>query len=82
MQVKSTAEHSAVLLTCIKLPIVIKTFVLLFLSGCFTQVLLYELLMFIGNYKGVISVFIQFHFKLIRSYTVFHSACKHVNNSI
>ena len=42
----STLEHSAILLTFIKLPFVIKIFVLrslfcLFLSGCFTQVLLY-----------------------------------------
>ena len=34
-------EHSAILLTVIKLPFVIKTFVLSFLSGPFTQVLLY-----------------------------------------
>ena len=34
-------EHSAILLTCMKLPIVIKIFVLCIMSGCFTQVLLY-----------------------------------------
>ena len=34
-------EHSAILLTFVKLSFVIKTFVLSFLSGCFTQVLLY-----------------------------------------
>ena len=34
-------EHSAILLTFIKLPFVIKVFVLSILSGCFTQVLLY-----------------------------------------
>ena len=33
-------EHSAILSTIIKLPFVIKLFVLSFLSGCFTQVLL------------------------------------------
>ena len=38
MQVKSSLEHSAVLLTCIKLPYGFKTFVLLFLSGCLRQV--------------------------------------------
>ena len=37
-------EHSAILLTCIKQPFVIKTFVCLFLSGCFTQGLHYTLL--------------------------------------
>ena len=47
MQVKSIAEcsrgeHSTILLTFIKLPFVIKFFVRLFLSGCFTQVLLYQ----------------------------------------
>ena len=37
-----TIEHSAILLTFIKLPIVIKIFVLpMFLSGRFTQALLY-----------------------------------------
>ena len=41
MQVKSIAEHSAILLTFLKLPVVIKTFVLSFLSGHFTQILLY-----------------------------------------
>ena len=35
-------EHSAILSTFIKLPFVIKIFVLSFLSGCFTQVLLYN----------------------------------------
>ena len=35
-------EHSAILLTFIKLPFVIKIFVLFVLSGCFTQVLLYH----------------------------------------
>ena len=35
------AEHSAILSTFIKLPFVIKTFVLSFLSGRFTQVKLY-----------------------------------------
>ena len=39
-------EHSAILLTFIKLPVVIKTFVLSILSGCFTQVLLYSLIMY------------------------------------
>ena len=34
-------EHSAILLTFIKLPFVIKIIVCLFLSGRFTQVLLY-----------------------------------------
>ena len=34
-------EHSAILSTFIKLPIDMKTFVLSYLSGCFTQVLLY-----------------------------------------
>ena len=34
-------EHSTILSTFIKLPIVIKIFVLLFLPGHFTQVLLY-----------------------------------------
>ena len=34
-------EYSATLLTCIKLPFVIKIFVLSILSGLFTQVLLY-----------------------------------------
>ena len=34
-------EHSAILLTFIKLPFVIKIFVFVFLSGRFTQVLLY-----------------------------------------
>ena len=34
-------EHSAVLLTCIKLPHGSKTFVLSIFSGCFRQVLLY-----------------------------------------
>ena len=44
MQVKSIllqGEHSAILLTCIKLPFVIKIFVLSIFSGRFTQVLLY-----------------------------------------
>ena len=43
MQVKSIAEgeHSAILLTFIKLPFVIKIFVLSFLSGCLRHVLLY-----------------------------------------
>ena len=39
-------EHSAILLTCIKLPFVIKTFVLAFLSGRFTQGLLYNKIRF------------------------------------
>ena len=34
-------EHSAILLTLIKLPFVIKIFVLSFLSGCLRHVLLY-----------------------------------------
>ena len=34
-------EHSAILLTCIKLTFVIKIFVLSFLSGCLRHVLLY-----------------------------------------
>ena len=34
-------EYSAILLTFIKLPFVIKTFVLSIFGGCFTQVLLY-----------------------------------------
>ena len=47
MQVKgiaecSNGEHSAILLTFIKLAFVIKIFVLSFLSGRFTQVLLYS----------------------------------------
>ena len=37
---KVQAEHSAILLTFIKLPFAIKIFVCLFLSGRFTQVLL------------------------------------------
>ena len=37
-------EHSAILLTFIKLPFVIKIFVLSILSGRFTQVLLYTAL--------------------------------------
>ena len=48
MQVKSIAEcskgeggHSAILLTFIKLPFVIKIFVLSFLSGCLRHVFLY-----------------------------------------
>ena len=46
MQVKSIAEcskgkHSEILSTFIKLPIVIKIFVLSILDGRFTQVLLY-----------------------------------------
>ena len=36
-------EHSAILLTVIKLPVVMKVFVLSILSGRFTQVLLYIL---------------------------------------
>ena len=36
-------EHSAILLTFIKLPFIIKIFVLSFLSGCLRHVLLYEL---------------------------------------
>ena len=43
MQVKRITEHSAILSTFIKLPVVIKTFVLSICSGCFTQVLLYEI---------------------------------------
>ena len=35
-------EHSAILSTFIKLPFSIKTFVLLFLSGCLRQALLYS----------------------------------------
>ena len=43
-------EHSAIVLTCIKLPFVIKIFVLsVFLSGCFTQVLLYYTLQRANN---------------------------------
>ena len=34
-------EHSAILLTFVKLPFVIKILFCLFVSGCFTQVLLY-----------------------------------------
>ena len=34
-------EHSAILLTCIKLPFVINIFELTIFSGCFKQVLLY-----------------------------------------
>ena len=50
MQVKSIAEsskreHSAILLTFIKLPFVIKIIVLYILSGCFTQILLYSSLL-------------------------------------
>ena len=43
MQVNSIAEcsHSAILLTFVKLPFVIKIFVLSIFSGCLTQVLLY-----------------------------------------
>ena len=40
MQVKSIAEHSAILSTFIKLPFVNKIFILSILSGRFTQVLL------------------------------------------
>ena len=36
-------EHSAIILTCIKLPLVIKVFVVFFLSDHFRQVLLYRL---------------------------------------
>ena len=63
MQVKIIAEgeHSAKLLTFIKLPFVIKIFVLSFLSGLLRQVLLYFVLDFstitselssIARYKG------------------------------
>ena len=50
MQVKSIAEcskgeHSAILLTFIKEPFVIKIFILSILSGRFTQVLLCLLIM-------------------------------------
>ena len=38
-------EHSAILLTFIKLPFVIKIFVLSILGGCFMQVLLYKQLL-------------------------------------
>ena len=38
---KFQGDHSAMLLTFIKLPFVIKIFVLSILSGCSTQVLLY-----------------------------------------
>ena len=34
-------DHSAILMTSIKLPFVFKTFLCLFLSGCLRQVLLY-----------------------------------------
>ena len=46
MQVKSIAEceHFAILSTFIKVPVVIKIFVLSILSGHFTQVLLYFVL--------------------------------------
>ena len=56
MHVKITAEcsleHSAILLTCIKLPSVFKTFVLSILSGRLRQVLLiYSSLVFDKNNK-------------------------------
>ena len=41
MQVKSIAEHSAILSTFIKIPFVIMIFVLSFLSGRLRQALLY-----------------------------------------
>ena len=42
-------EHSAILLTFIKLPSVIKIFVLSFLSDCLRQVLLYAFLGIMEN---------------------------------
>ena len=42
MQVKSIKEHSAIRSTFIELPFVIKIFFCLFLSGRFTQVLLFS----------------------------------------
>ena len=41
MQVKSNREHSAIFLTFIKLPFVIKILILSILKSRFTQVLLY-----------------------------------------
>ena len=47
-------EHSAILSTFIKLPLVIKVFVLSILSGCFTQVLLYyHCLQILQNLKNL-----------------------------
>ena len=40
---QNAPEHSAILLTFIKLPFVIKIFILSILSGCLRQVLLYVL---------------------------------------
>ena len=40
-QLSLNAGHSAILLTFIRLPFIIKIFVLSFLSGCLRQVLLY-----------------------------------------
>ena len=46
-------EHSAKLLTFIKLPFVIKIFVLSIFSGRFTQVLLYETIMILKFSKSL-----------------------------
>ena len=61
MPVKSIAEeeHSAILLTFIKLPFVIMVFVLSFLSGRFTQVLMYQ-----SNPESVNSFGGTFHVKI------------------
>ena len=48
MRVKSIAEESILQSTCIKLPFVIKIFVLSILSGRFIQVLLYVHVFYTG----------------------------------
>ena len=55
MQVKSIAEYSAILSAFIKLPFVIKVFVLCILSGRFTQVLM--------NSLGIVGSRVCFFFK-------------------
>ena len=71
-------EHSAILLTFIKLPFVIKIFVLsIFLSGRFTQVLLYNiyafmlhchLIMLSENYNNnkIINICLEFSHAIIK----------------
>ena len=51
-------EHSAILSTFIKLPVVIKTFVLSFLSGRFIQVLLYAF-MYVVLVRQIIHCFVN-----------------------
>ena len=60
MQVKSIAECSAILSTFIKLPFVIKIFVLSFFGGRFTQVLLYAFFCIQINFYYAKSGFILF----------------------